>query len=563
MKIKKILSAALAGIMLVSAMALPISAGTITLSPVSTAAKYALKVKASVNIIKQTYKSDSRIVLSNNALANTVMDVTSNGKTLGFTVSGESGKAPKFNGQEITQTTIGFGLMSTKNQLRIGDWEDFYWEGYLMYSDLTKHPVNDLGLNLSSISLPLTIAIPYDGGSETVTLQNVTATVEPITETKTFKPGETITIKSYINSGNGFKVTEKTAFRTASNFKATIKLDKAITGEAEIFALSTNNVTTNATAIGYKGATSIEFPSIPTAYFYDAVMYKDYGVDTLFETLKISGPSGYEYTGITIDYTDGKTDSSTTVTPGTNTDTSTDDVAEEEFTINYSAVTLNVGKSLQLDTNFDDVTWKTSNKAKVRAFTNGKITAVATGTATITGTNSNKDKVVCKVTVVNSATPVTSLKFSGTSKTGYTKCSYSLGTLLTVNPTKTTDKITWTSSDENIATVSSAGKVSVIGTGTITITATASSGKSASLKLKCKASTLSLAKSSATISVGDTVKISATANPSSSKITYESANEGVATVNSSGTVTGINAGTAKIIVSSNKGPQKTFTVTVK
>ena len=52
-----------------------------------------------------------------------------------------------------------------------------------------------------------------------------------------------------------------------------------------------------------------------------------------------------------------------------------------------------------------------------------------------------------------------------------------------LTPSTSTDKIKWTSSDEDVATVNSKGQVSAVGTGTCTITATTPKGYSASCKV--------------------------------------------------------------------------------
>lgn len=72
---------------------------------------------------------------------------------------------------------------------------------------------------------------------------------------------------------------------------------------------------------------------------------------------------------------------------------------------------------------------------------------------------------------------------------------------------------------------------------------------------------LKLSKSSASVKVGKTVKIKASA-VLDSKITYKSSNKKVATVTAKGVVKGKKAGKAKITVSAN-GVSKTFKVTVK
>ncbi|MFR7387733.1 MAG: Ig-like domain-containing protein [Blautia faecis] len=79
--------------------------------------------------------------------------------------------------------------------------------------------------------------------------------------------------------------------------------------------------------------------------------------------------------------------------------------------------------------------------------------------------------------------------------------------------------------------------------------------------IQVKKPSLKLAKSSATIKKGKTVKIKATATPSG-KVTYKSSNKKVATVTAKGVVKGKKKGTATITVTSN-GVSKKFKVKVK
>ena len=119
----------------------------------------------------------------------------------------------------------------------------------------------------------------------------------------------------------------------------------------------------------------------------------------------------------------------------------------------------------------------------------------------------------------------------------------------------------YTSSNSKIATVDKkTGKVTAKAAGKVTITAKSGSLK-ATYTVTVKNPTLKLTKTSATVKVGKTTKITAKATPSG-KITYKSSNKKIATVSSNGTVKGIKKGTAKITVTCN-GVSKTFKVTVK
>ena len=122
-------------------------------------------------------------------------------------------------------------------------------------------------------------------------------------------------------------------------------------------------------------------------------------------------------------------------------------------------------------------------------------------------------------------------------------------------------KVTFISNNTKVATVNkTTGKVTAKAKGTATITA-----KYGDVKVTCKVTvknpTLTLSKTSASVKVGKTTKITAKATPSG-KVTYKSSNKKVATVSSNGTIKGIKKGTAKITVTCN-GVSKTVKVTVK
>ena len=134
-------------------------------------------------------------------------------------------------------------------------------------------------------------------------------------------------------------------------------------------------------------------------------------------------------------------------------------------------------------------------------------------------------------------------------------------TTLKATVTGSTAAVTYTSSNTKVATVNkTTGKVTAKAKGTAVITA-----KCGDVKVTCKVTvknpTLTLSKTSATVKVGKTTKITAKATPSG-KVTYKSSNKKVATVSSNGTIKGIKKGTAKITVTCN-GVTKTVKVTVK
>ena len=141
------------------------------------------------------------------------------------------------------------------------------------------------------------------------------------------------------------------------------------------------------------------------------------------------------------------------------------------------------------------------------------------------------------------------------------------GTSTTLKATvvPSTDGVSWSSADNSIATVSSAGIVTGVKAGTVSVTATSSSGKTASVTITVAAvETASIAISgTSTVKVGATTTLKATVTPTTDTVTWSSATTSVATINSSGVVTGVKAGTSVITAKSSSGKTANITITVE
>jgi len=121
----------------------------------------------------------------------------------------------------------------------------------------------------------------------------------------------------------------------------------------------------------------------------------------------------------------------------------------------------------------DKVVWTSSKPTVATVDENGNITALAAGTTEITAT-AGSVSAVCKVTV--EGVKVSEIKLDKTSVS--LKAGETAQLTAVVTPDNAADKtVTWTSSDEKIATVAD-GKITAVAPGTATITATAG-GKSA------------------------------------------------------------------------------------
>ena len=155
-------------------------------------------------------------------------------------------------------------------------------------------------------------------------------------------------------------------------------------------------------------------------------------------------------------------------------------------TLNKSSLTLYVGDTYQLTATVSPsnatnqtVTWSSSN-GSIASVSNGLITARSAGTVTITAKAGGKRDTV-RVTVLEDEVAVTKVSINRSSLTLDVGDTYQLRA--TVSPSNATNQtVTWSSSNRNIASVSTSGKVTAKGAGTVTITAKAG-GKSDTIRV--------------------------------------------------------------------------------
>lgn len=127
--------------------------------------------------------------------------------------------------------------------------------------------------------------------------------------------------------------------------------------------------------------------------------------------------------------------------------------------------------------------------------------------------------------------------------------------------------ITWSSSDQNVATVNSSGLVSAVANGTATITAAVDSlFGSATITVQQSVATLVVSPTPLALAVAETAQLStqtedANGNPVNATVTWSSSNNAVATVGTDGLVTAVAPGTVAITAQSGgEGDNATITV---
>lgn len=240
--------------------------------------------------------------------------------------------------------------------------------------------------------------------------------------------------------------------------------------------------------------------------------------------------------------------------------------------LNKASLTLYVGETESLaatvapeDASDKTVAWSSDNSA-VASVSNGKVTANKPGTAVIkVVTNDLSKEAACTVTVKRHAE---SVELSQKEIKLYLGENRSL--TATVLPSDASDKnVTWSSSNPNVATVSTAGNVVSKSVGTTVITVKiADGGHQASchvtvLEPVVYATSLTITPQALNMNIGESASLNLQMLPSNAneKLVWESDNESVARV-VNGDITAVGVGVAKIMVKGKNVTSNEVTVTV-
>ena len=240
--------------------------------------------------------------------------------------------------------------------------------------------------------------------------------------------------------------------------------------------------------------------------------------------------------------------------------------------LSKSSLNLYVGETESLaatvapeDASDKTVAWSSDNSA-VASVSNGKVTANKPGTAVIkVVTNDLSKEAACTVTVKRHAE---SVELSQKEIKLYLGENRSL--TATVLPSDASDKnVTWSSSNPNVATVSTAGNVVSKSVGTTVITVkTADGGHQASchvtvLEPVVYATSLTITPQALNMNIGESASLTLQMLPSNAneKLVWESDNESVARV-VNGDITAVGVGVAKIMVKGKNVTSNEVTVTV-
>ena len=238
------------------------------------------------------------------------------------------------------------------------------------------------------------------------------------------------------------------------------------------------------------------------------------------------------------------------------------------LTLSEQATTISVGDTFTLATTLTPAnenvtyTWSSSDPTVATVDNSGNVTALNDGKTVIKVKSSNGLTASCTVTV--SPLPE-SVQLSQTNIALAVNQSYTL--IATQTPDNAIQNYQWSSDNPEVATVNSNGKVTAVSTGTAVITLRTTNGKVADCTVEVGADIerVTFTRKSAVMYIGQTYTPTFTTTPSSPFATYKwsSSDNNVATVSSTGEITAVGIGEAKIRIKSHNGKSATFTATVK
>lgn len=233
------------------------------------------------------------------------------------------------------------------------------------------------------------------------------------------------------------------------------------------------------------------------------------------------------------------------------------------ITLSNTSIVLYPGKTLQLkefvspsDASDKSVIWSSSNTS-IATVNNGLVTAVSVGEAVVMATtNDGQYTALCEISVKQ---PVTNITLSQSNATLYSGESVQLSA--TVSPSQAYNKVLkWTSSNDQVATVSNDGFVRAIKAGSVNITASSTDGSNVSavmsLKVYQHVTGISFSNAREQIVMGETKQLNVTLFPidaTDKRVQWMSSDENIAIVDDYGVVEGKSNGKAKITATSVDG----------
>ncbi|OOB79182.1 MAG: hypothetical protein BEN18_04600 [Epulopiscium sp. Nuni2H_MBin001] len=241
-------------------------------------------------------------------------------------------------------------------------------------------------------------------------------------------------------------------------------------------------------------------------------------------------------------------------------------VEPADITLNRTADTINIGGTVQLSAVISPsnatnqaVVWSSSDSLVAAVDENGLVTGLSEGTAIITVVTDNGVSADCEIEVVTSGSDIVVSKVEinpGVNQTIMQNQTLQLEALITPSAASN-QQVTWSSSNESVATVDANGLVKGVGNGTAVITVTTDDGaKTDTITVVVSAiaaTSITLNKSADVLLVNDDSKsytqLVATVMPSDAtnqELVWSSSDPSVATVDPTGFVSAVKTGVTTI-----------------
>ena len=203
------------------------------------------------------------------------------------------------------------------------------------------------------------------------------------------------------------------------------------------------------------------------------------------------------------------------------------------------------------------VTWQSSDELVATVSAQGLVTALMNGTARVTATSGIATAGI-DVTVLQSAGSIVIAPMEATLMSLGASVQLSVTVLDGNGQPVSGAVVTWQSSDEAVATVSTQGLVTAVNNGAVRITATSGSATAGiDVTVMQFAGSIVIEPQMATLmSIGETVRLTATVLDGNGQpvagavVTWQSSDESVATVSAQGLVTAVSNGVARITATS-------------
>ncbi len=202
------------------------------------------------------------------------------------------------------------------------------------------------------------------------------------------------------------------------------------------------------------------------------------------------------------------------------------------------------------------VSWSSATPAVATISSAGVVTAVATGSSTVTATLNGVTG--STVVTVPTATSITVTPTNPSLAPGGTQALTATANFFEGLTQNVTSQVVWNSGTPSVATVTSSGVVTGVATGTSTITATLNGVTGSTVVTVSAPSSITVTPANPTVVPGGTQALTATANYSgggtqnvTGQVVWSSGTPSVATVGSSGVVTGVGTGTSTITATLN------------